>query len=114
MAERVIEVKLIGGDHDGEIALIPRISLIPTDSSELNFKFRRRQLPVRLAFAMSINKAQGQSVNYVGLHLKAPVFAHGQLYVALSRATSSRRVKILLKEGTDTVTNVVYKHVLVD
>ena len=112
MGERVLQVRLIGGDHDGSIALIPRISLIPTDTGDVSFKFRRRQYPVRLAFAMTINKAQGQSLKYVGLDLRAPVFAHGQLYVALSRATSPSRVKVLLSENKCTATNVVYKQVL--
>jgi len=114
MGERVLEVRLIGGDHDGTISLIPRISLIPTDTGDISFKFRRRQFPVRLAFAMTINKAQGQSVKFVGLDLRVPVFAHGQLYVALSRATSHSRIKVLLKENMRTATNVVYKQILID
>lgn len=32
---------------------------------------------------MTINKAQGQFVHYVGLDLQVPVFSHGQIYVAL-------------------------------
>ena len=65
---------------------------------------------MQLAFAISINKAQGQSVKYVGLDLQVPVFSHGQLYVALSRATSSDRVKVLLPARTLALhtTNVVY------
>jgi hypothetical protein len=115
MGDRVLEVRLIGGEHDGELAFIPRISLTPsTQTADLSFRFRRRQFPVRLAFALSINKAQGQSVKHVGIDLRIPVFAHGQLYVALSRATTSRNIKILLPENVvDPVTpNVVYDDVL--
>jgi hypothetical protein len=113
--ERVLEVRILGGDHDGKTAFIPRISLLPTSSTDYAFKFRRRQFPVRLAFALSINKAQGQSVKYVGLDVRVPVFAHGQLYVALSRATSCSRVKILLPDPTDPFTiNVVHLEVLLD
>jgi ATP-dependent DNA helicase PIF1 len=48
----------------------------------LPFKFKRKQFPIRLSFAMTINKAQG--------HLPEPVFSHGQLYMALSRCVSCK------------------------
>ncbi|TFK82100.1 hypothetical protein K466DRAFT_500902 [Polyporus arcularius HHB13444] len=65
---------------------------------------------------MSINKAQGQSVKYVGLDLRVPVFSHGQLYVALSRATSPDHIHVLLTDDTDdpVTTNIVYPEVLLD
>jgi hypothetical protein len=116
MRDRVLEVRLIGGEHDGEIALIPWVSLIPSASSaDVTFRFKRRQFPVQLAFALSINKAQGQSVRYVGLNLRIAVFAHGQLYVALSRATSSHNIKILLPDNTiePLAHNVVYEEILI-
>ena len=40
------------------------------------------------SFAMTINKSQGQSVKHVEIDLHTPVFTHGQLYVALPRATA--------------------------
>ena len=61
---------------------------------------------------MTINKSQGQSLGTVGLDLRQPVFAHGQLYVALSRGTTWHRIKILL-EGNVTQ-NIVYPDVLLD
>jgi len=117
MSECVLEVQLIGGDHNGKTAFIPRISVVPSSrSTGFTFTLRRRQFPVRLAFAMSINKAQGQSVSVVGLDLRIPVFSHGQLYVALSRSTSKRRIKILLSESATppSTPNVVYPEVLLD
>ena len=116
MGNRVLEARLLGGERDGQLALIPRISLILTSSSEVFFKFKRQQFPVRLAFALSINKSQGQSVQHVGLYLRFPVFAHGQLYVALSRAMSSRNIKILLPEDAQEsrTTNIVYSELLID
>lgn len=114
MSLRVLEVQIIGGDHDGQVSLIPRISLIPQDSqAELPFRMRRRQFPVRLAFSLTINKAQGQSVRKVGLDLRAPVFSHGQLYVALSRATHRQNIRVLTpSDGHCNVANVVYSEVL--
>ena len=46
---------------------------------------------------MTINKAQGQTIPYMGLYLPNPVFAHGQLYVALTRVQSQNNIKILVK-----------------
>lgn len=77
-AERsVLEVKLVGDNHHGEHAFIPRIVLIPSDKSAMPFTFCQLQYPVRLAFAMSINKSQGQSIKMVGIDLRTPVFTHG-------------------------------------
>jgi ATP-dependent exoDNAse (exonuclease V) alpha subunit len=115
MGDRVLETRLIGGEHDGETAFIPRISLIPTGATDLTFQLKRLQFPVRLAFALSINKAQGQSVKVIGIHLQTPVFAHGQLYVALSQATASENVKVLLPSDTldRTTHNIVYDEILI-
>ena len=66
---------------------------------------------------MTINKSQGQSVKHVGIDLRAPVFTHGQLYVALSRCTSSQRVKVLLEESmleSFKTPNIVFPEVLLD
>jgi ATP-dependent DNA helicase PIF1 len=118
-SERVLQVILIGGDHDGEIALIPRISLTPSiNTSSFAFKLRRRQYPLHLAFAMSVHRSQGQTVEHVGLDLRTAVFSHGQLYVALSRTTSPENVTILLPDHNETTPtstiNVVYPEVLLD
>jgi ATP-dependent exoDNAse (exonuclease V) alpha subunit len=75
---------------------------------------KRRQFPIGLAFAMTINKSQGQSVKFVGLNLRSEVFSHGQLYVAFSRCTSGSRIKVWLPEGNENkrVQNVVYPKIL--
>ena len=73
---RVLEVRLLTGQQAGQTIFIPRISITPTET-QIPFPFCRRQFPVRLCFAMTINKAQGQSVTHVGLNLSTSVFAHG-------------------------------------
>ncbi|KAF2892009.1 hypothetical protein ILUMI_14164, partial [Ignelater luminosus] len=55
----LIEATIIIGKFKDEDVLIPRIPLMPTDFA---IQFKRVQFPVRLAFAMSINKSQGQSL----------------------------------------------------
>lgn len=111
---RVLQCRVLGGKHAGKVVFIPRISLQPSNE-DLPVSLTRRQFPVRLAFSMTINKSQGQSLHYVGIDLRKAVFSHGQLYVALSRCTSSNRIKVLLPEGSNTthVTNVVYPEALV-
>ncbi len=112
---RVIKCEIVSGDERfaGKIVLIPRITLEPS-AENLPIPLKRRQFPIRLAFAMTINKSQGQSVKFVGLNLQTQVFSHGQLYVALSRCTSGNRIKVLLPEGNESkrVQNIVYKEIL--
>ena len=46
------------------------------------------QYPLRLAWAVTIHKAQGMTYDRVAIDLGTGAFAHGQTYVALSRCTS--------------------------
>lgn len=49
---------------------------------------KTKQFPIKLAYAFTIHKAQGQTYDSVILDLNSHIFAPGQLYVALSRAKS--------------------------
>ena len=74
-----------------------------------------QQFPVKVCFAMSINKSQGQSVKHVGLDLRNAVFTHGQLYVAVSQVTSVCNIKAIWDSNlVDSVTkNIVYPEVII-
>jgi hypothetical protein len=114
MTNRVLEIRLINGKNAGSTHFIPRIKMDTTDI-EIPFPMRRIQFPVRLAFAMSINKAQGQSLKYVGLDFRSPVFTHGQFYVAVSRATSVHRIRAIWDPNSrerSITKNIVYQEVL--
>jgi len=97
---------------DVNTVFIPRMSL-EASKEDYPVPLQRVQFPVRLAYSMTINKSQGQTVQHVGLDLCTPVFAHGQLYVALSQCTHPRHIKVLFGEGQsdNKTTNVVYREV---
>ena len=59
---KILKVQITNGSHIEDYALIPRIELSPSDSL-LPFKLSRRQFPIKLCIAITINKAQGQSTN---------------------------------------------------
>ena len=96
---RVLEAVVATGPRKGEVAFIPRIDITPSDAENWPFTMRRRQFPVRPAFAMTVNKAQGQTLSAVGLYLPQPVFSHGQLYVAFSRVGRPQGIKVLVVGG---------------
>ena len=60
-----------------------------------SFQFKQKQFPIRLSFAMTVNKSQGQTIPNVGIYLPKLVFSHGQLYMALSSATARSNIRIL-------------------
>jgi len=120
--QHIIDAKIAIGPDKGRRVFIPRLSITPSNTEKMPFTLRQRQFPLRPAFAMTINKAQGQTLQTVGVYLPKPIFCHGQFYVALSWCSSRRGVRVLVRGGsraalngapTDVYTsNVVYREVL--
>lgn len=63
--------------------------------SVLAFPIPPLKFPVKLAFALTIDKVQVSLWDSVGLDLTSLVFTHGQLHLALSRGTSSSKIAVL-------------------
>jgi ATP-dependent DNA helicase PIF1 len=73
----VIEATILKVNYKGEDVFIPWIPLIPNN---MPFDFKCLLFPVRLTFAMSINKSQDQSLSVSGINLGNLCFLDGQLY----------------------------------
>jgi ATP-dependent DNA helicase PIF1 len=112
LGQHFIEADIIIRNNVGKLVFIPRIIMSPS-GTDWPFVFRRCQFLVRVGFAMTINKSQGQTLNNIGVYLSFPVFSHGQLYVVISRVTSNANIKIFNGQGPNGyMRNVVYREVL--
>ncbi|PIA56622.1 hypothetical protein AQUCO_00700758v1 [Aquilegia coerulea] len=114
LGAKFIQAKVITGNNIGRTFNINRI-VLTSDDPKSSFTITRVQLPIRICFAMTINKSQGQTLKHVGIYLPRPVFSHGQLYVAVSRTSSHNGLKILIdhkeNEQPGYTQNIVYKEV---
>ena len=108
----VIDAIAISKSNIGSKNFIPRIWLHTKDAT-LPFEMKRKQFPVKLAYSMTANKAQGQTLDFVGIYIAREFFSHGQFYVAVSRVGNMDSVKIIFKkENKHHVRNIVYQEVL--
>ncbi|XP_027123969.1 uncharacterized protein [Coffea arabica] len=105
LRQNIIEAVISCGEFAGKEVFLHRICFKSDSDPDCPIAFERMQFPIRLCFAMTINKAQGQTLDCVGIYLCEPVFSHDQLYVALSRARNSNSVKILIKPSLSDLTS---------
>jgi ATP-dependent DNA helicase PIF1 len=75
LMDNVIEATILERKYKDEVVLIPQIPLIPND---MPFDYKRLQFPLWLAFSMSINKSEEQSLNVCGINLENPRLLHDQ------------------------------------
>lgn len=97
-----------------DIMALPRISFKFPIFENSHVNMIRRQFPLQVAYAMSVHKSQGQTIRKCALDLRSGCFAHGQLYVALSRVPSPESLLILSQErrvadGQIFAKNIVYR-----
>jgi hypothetical protein len=77
----------------------------------------RRQFPLRLCYAITVNKSQGQTLNKVCLDLREPPFAHRQLYIVASCVRIGQDILVLtrpehLEDDRALTRNIVYRELL--
>lgn len=118
-SKNLITATISIGPKKGNKVFIPRIKQMDMNTKN-GFTLIRKQFPIRLCFAMTIHKSQGQSLDKVGIYLSQPIFAHGMLYTAMSRIVDPTKLKILIADNdaphgkingfTGTyVSNIVYR-----
>lgn len=79
-----IHIKFMGIDESVAITRTVCHSLIIGSGKKVDFW----QFPIKLAWATTAHKAQGQTLDKVAIHIGESCFAHGAMYVALSRVRS--------------------------
>jgi hypothetical protein len=116
IVKKVVNHKLLVAtvlSNPSQQVFIPRISL-NADPNDFGFAWKRKQFPVVPAFAMTINKAQGQTIAKAGIALTEDCFSHGQLYVAASRVGHPDHIKFITKQDQNqyVTKNIVYQQIL--
>lgn len=88
LKRRCIEVRILRGEFNTQLRLIPKIKLT-TIKSNLLYILSQQQYSIHLYFAMTVNKLQSQSLRTIEVDLQTSGFIYGQLYVVLSQVTSA-------------------------
>ncbi|KAG5863310.1 hypothetical protein JTB14_024437 [Gonioctena quinquepunctata] len=98
LGDHILECELLSGEKKGERLFLPRLKMEAQDTM-LPKKIIRLQFPVGLAYAITINKSQGQTLDRFGICLRRPCFTHGQLYVAFSRVGHIDGINIFIEDS---------------
>jgi hypothetical protein len=81
------------GDNEGQTIRIPHTTFKLIMPYGKSYQLPRRQFLLHLAYAMTYNKSQSQTLSKVLLNITSPPFSHGQLYVALSRVRDYNNIR---------------------
>jgi len=112
VGNRQIGVQLMNNPNQTVLA-IPRIPFVFT-VGQSDLKVLRIQFPLQLAYAMTFNKAQGQTLERVLVDLREPAFSHGHLNVAMSRVRTRSNIALYMddRDTAPMTVSVVYPELL--
>lgn len=82
-----VHIKLV----DGQVTQIPFTKIACLDNDKLTVTF----MPLRLAYAISIHKSQGLTLDALEIDVGPSIFEYGQAYVAISRAKTLGSIRIV-------------------
>ena len=99
ISPNILRCEILTGERAGTTVFVPRI-VMEAKGRGVPVAFNRLQFPVRIGYAVTINRAQGQTYARVGILLPKPVFSHGQLYVSLSRVATFDHVSVYIERPT--------------
>ena len=68
-------------------------------SDKFAFELTRLQFPIKIAFALTMNRAQGQSAEKCGILLPKHVWAHGQIHVTFSRCGNPNNLHVWAEQS---------------
>jgi hypothetical protein len=111
---KFVEIRVISNRTGclGDIHCIPRIRF-PFQPHHSSWTVHRLQIPLRLAYSCTFNGCVGLTLDKAVVDVREPVFAHGQLYTALSRVRHRSDARALFKPTNEHMTcNIVYKDLL--
>ena len=121
--EHSIKVKTLNEPTTRYICL-PRITFKFRLQYGESYQLTRVQIPLRLAYSMTYNKSQSQTLDRVLIDCTGEPFAHGHAYVAFSRVRNCKNVRVFVNEDQlhdsgirpgammPVITNIVYQEVI--
>jgi hypothetical protein len=114
-------LRMLSGSKIGRIVHMPRMIYTPTKDS-MRLEMQRLQFGIVVSFGITVSKSQSCGFKNVGIWLNDHLFAHGHLYLALSRlqVSSDGDYSLLFASRKDIMKdhrgvfakNIVYKEVL--
>lgn len=104
----IVEATVLTRCAQEKTVIVLWILLLPND---LRFEFKQLQFFLKVKFATTINKSQGQTLKFGGIELRENYYSHGQFYVDCSRISSPNSLMPLTSTNR-LMKNIIYKEVL--